>query len=113
MKSTPSPPGNRFIGTGGGFDRLRFPAFVGMSALGFLIMLCIPATAQTSPVEPSAGTLSPMESVDSLVDEPRNIYHDAPHTFTRSTTYPIARQSFPSFGEYLVSLTFKVFTCAL
>jgi hypothetical protein len=69
MKSTPSPPGNRFIGTGGGFDRLRFPAFVGMSALGFLIMLCIPATAQTSPVEPSAGTLSPMESVDSLVDE--------------------------------------------
>jgi hypothetical protein len=69
MKSTPSPPGNRFIGTWSGFDRLRFSIFVGILALGFSIIFCIPAMAQTSPVEPSGGTLSPVESVDSLVDE--------------------------------------------
>ncbi len=32
-------------------------------------MFCIPAMAQISPVEPSAGTLPPTESVDALVDE--------------------------------------------
>ncbi len=32
-------------------------------------MFCIPAMAQTSPVEPSAGTLPPTESVDALIDE--------------------------------------------
>jgi hypothetical protein len=69
MKSTPSPPGNRFIGTCGGFDRLRFSVFVGILALGFSIIFCIPAMAQTLPVEPSGGTLPPTESVDSLVDE--------------------------------------------
>jgi hypothetical protein len=69
MKSAPSHPGNRFIGIAGVFDCLRFPAFVGMSALGFSIMFCMPAMAQTSPAAAPVGTLSPRESVDSLVDE--------------------------------------------
>jgi hypothetical protein len=69
MKSTPSPPGNRFIGTCGGFDRLRFSVLVGMSALGFAFMLRIPAMAQTPPAAAQVGMLSPIESVDSLVDE--------------------------------------------
>jgi hypothetical protein len=69
MKSAPLPRGNRFIGMAGVFDRLRFSVVVGMSSLGFSIMFYIPAMAQTSPVEPSGGTLPPTESVDSLVDE--------------------------------------------
>jgi hypothetical protein len=69
MKSAPLPPGNRFIGMAGVFDCLRFPAFVGMSALGFAFMFCIPAMAQTPPAAAQVGMRSPMESVDSLVDE--------------------------------------------
>jgi hypothetical protein len=69
MKSGPPPPGNRFIGTSGGFDRLRFSVFVGILSLGFSIMFCIPAIAQTSPIEPSGVTMPPTESVDSLFDE--------------------------------------------
>jgi hypothetical protein len=69
MKSTPSPPGNRFIGTSGDFDRRRFSVFVGILALGFSIIFCIPAMAQTPPAAAPVGTLSPMETVDSLVDE--------------------------------------------
>jgi hypothetical protein len=69
MKSAPPPPGNRFIGTSGGFDRLCFSVFVGILALGLSIMFCIPAIAQTSPVEPSGVTMPPTESVDPLVDE--------------------------------------------
>jgi hypothetical protein len=69
MKSMPSHPGIRFICTSGVFDRIRFPVFLGMSALGFSIMLCIPATAQTSPVAPRICTSTPEQSVDSLVDE--------------------------------------------
>jgi hypothetical protein len=69
MKSTPSHPGNRFICTSGVFARLPFSFFIAVSALGFSIMFCIPAMAQTSPVEPSAGTLPPIESVDALIDE--------------------------------------------
>jgi hypothetical protein len=69
MKSAPPPPGDRLLCTSGNFGRIRFPAFVGMSALGFSIMFCIPATAQTSPAAAQVGTLSPIESVDSLVDE--------------------------------------------
>jgi hypothetical protein len=69
MKSAPSRPGNRFLSTSGSFARVHFPAFVGMSSLGFSIMFCIPAMAQTSPAAAPVGTLSPMESVDSLVDE--------------------------------------------
>jgi hypothetical protein len=40
-----------------------------MLAVGFSIMFCIQARAQTSPVPSSASTLPPTESVDSLVDE--------------------------------------------
>jgi soluble lytic murein transglycosylase-like protein len=69
MKSTPPHPGNRFICTSGIFDRIRFSLSVGILALGFSTMLCVPAMAQTSPVPSSAGTLPPTESVDSLVDE--------------------------------------------
>jgi hypothetical protein len=69
MKSTPPHPGNRFLCTSGVFDRLRFSVFVGLFALGFSIIFCIPALAQTSPVEPSAGTLPPTGSVDALVDD--------------------------------------------
>jgi hypothetical protein len=69
MKSASLPPGNRFIGMSGVFDCLRFQAFIGMSALGFAFMFCIPAMAQTPPAAAQVGTLSPMESVDSLVDE--------------------------------------------
>jgi soluble lytic murein transglycosylase-like protein len=69
MKSTPPHPGNRFICTSGIFDRIRFSLSVGILALGFSTMLCVPAMAQSSPVPSSAGTLPPTESVDSLVDE--------------------------------------------
>jgi hypothetical protein len=69
MKSASLPPGNRFIGMSGVFDCLRFQAFIGMSALGFAFMFCIPAMAQTPPAAAQVGTLSPMESVASLVDE--------------------------------------------
>jgi hypothetical protein len=69
MKSTPPHPGNRFICTSGIFDRIRFSLSVGILALGFSTMLCVPAMAQTSPVPSSAGSLPPTESVDSLVDE--------------------------------------------
>ena len=69
MKSTLPHTGNRFICTSGIFDRIRFSLSVGILALGFSTMLCVPAMAQTSPVPSSAGTLPPTESVDSLVDE--------------------------------------------
>jgi hypothetical protein len=69
MKPTPPHPGNRFICTFGIFDRIRFSLSVGILALGFSTMLCVPAMAQTSPVPSSAGSLPPTESVDSLVDE--------------------------------------------
>jgi hypothetical protein len=69
MKSTPPHPGIRFICTSGIFDRIRFLLSVGILALGFSKMLCVPAMAQTSPVASSPGTLPPTESVDSLVDE--------------------------------------------
>jgi hypothetical protein len=69
MKPTPPHPGNRFICTSGIFDRIRFSLSIGILALGFSTMLCVPAMAQTSPVPSSAGTLPPTESVDALVDE--------------------------------------------
>jgi hypothetical protein len=69
MKSTPLHPGNRFICTSGVFCHLRFSVFVGVLALGFSILFCTPVMAQTSPAAPSVGSLAPMESVDSLVDE--------------------------------------------
>jgi soluble lytic murein transglycosylase-like protein len=69
MKSTLPHTGNRFICTAGIFDRTRFSLSVGILALGFSTMLCVPAIAQTSPVPSSAGTPPPTESVDSLVDE--------------------------------------------
>jgi hypothetical protein len=69
MKSTPPHPGIRFICTSGIFDRIRFSLSVGILALGFSKMLCVPAMAQTSPVASSPGTLPPTESVDSLIDE--------------------------------------------
>jgi hypothetical protein len=69
MKSTPPHPGNHFICTSGIFDRFRFSLSVGILALGFSTMLCVPAMAQTSPVPSSAGTPPPTESVDSVVDE--------------------------------------------
>jgi len=53
----------------GVFDRLRFSVVAGVLAFGFSILFCTPVMAQTSPVEPSAGTLPPAETVDSLVDE--------------------------------------------
>jgi hypothetical protein len=69
MKSTTLHPGNRFICTSGVFCHLRFSVFVGVLALGFSILFCTPVMAQTSPAAPSVGSLAPMESVDSLVDE--------------------------------------------
>jgi len=69
MKSTPPHPGNRFICTSGIFDRIRFSLSVGILALGFSKILCVPAMSQTSPVPSSAGTLPPTESVDAIVDE--------------------------------------------
>jgi hypothetical protein len=69
MKSTPPHPGNLILYTSGIFDRIRFSLSVGILALGFSTMLCVPAMAQTSPVPSSAGTLTPTESFDALVDE--------------------------------------------
>ena len=69
MKSSPIHPGNRFICTSGVFCHLRFSVFVGVLALGFSILFRTPVMAQTSPAAPSVGSLPPMESVDSLVDE--------------------------------------------
>jgi hypothetical protein len=69
MKSTSSHLGNRILCTSRVFDHFRFSLSVGILALGFSTMLCVPAMAQTSPVPSSAGTLPPTESVDSLVDE--------------------------------------------
>jgi hypothetical protein len=69
MRSTPPHAGHRFICTSGIFDRIRFSLSVGILALGFSTMLCVPVMAQTSSVPSSAGTLPPTESVDSLVDE--------------------------------------------
>jgi hypothetical protein len=69
MKSTPPHPGNPLICTSGVFEHIRFSVFVGVLTFGFSIIFRVPAMAQTSPVEPSAGTLPPTESVDSLVDE--------------------------------------------
>jgi hypothetical protein len=69
MKSTPPHPGNCFTCRSGIFDRIRFSLSVGILALGFSTMLCVPAMAQTSPVPSSAGTQPPTASVDSLVDE--------------------------------------------
>jgi soluble lytic murein transglycosylase-like protein len=51
------------------FDRARFLVVVGMLTLEFSTIFCIPATAQTSPFDPSASTLPPTEPVDALVDE--------------------------------------------
>jgi len=69
MKSIPSHSRIRFICTSSVFDRIRFPVFLGISALGFSIMVCSPATAQTSPVAPRIGTSTPNQSIDTLVDE--------------------------------------------
>jgi hypothetical protein len=69
MKSIPSHSGNRILCTSGIFDRARFLVVVGMLTLGFSTFFCIPATAQTSSVDPSASTLPPTEPVDALVDE--------------------------------------------
>jgi hypothetical protein len=69
MKSTSSHPGNRILCTSGVFDRLRFSLSVGILALGFSTMLCVPAMAQTLLAVPSSSALPPTESVDALIDE--------------------------------------------
>jgi len=69
MKSTPPHPGNPLICTSGVFEHIRFSVFLGVLAFGFSIIFRVPAMAQTSSVDQSAGTLPPTESVDALVDE--------------------------------------------
>jgi hypothetical protein len=41
--------------------------------------------------------------------EARGIRENVTYTLTSSTAYEIIRQSFPTFGEYLVSLYAEVF----
>jgi len=69
MKSPPPHPGNRFICTSDISDGIVFSLSVGILALGFSVMFCIPAMAQTSPVKTSTGTLPSTEQVDALIDE--------------------------------------------
>jgi len=69
MKSPPPHPGNRFICTSDISDGIVFSLSVGILALGFSVMFCIPAMAQTSPVKTSTGTLPSTEPVDALIDE--------------------------------------------